>query len=169
MSKRAGNFILMSDVVEDIGADALRFIFASKKIDTHLEFDVNSLNATDSTNPVFYINYAHARVNSLIAKAEISRDDIIKTELVDLDDESKSLIFESLLLPGVLEDAFKNRGVQKLTEYLKHLSAMIHSFYNSHKVIGSTNQLQLLKVLLMAQTTLRVGLKLLGIKAKDSM
>ena len=169
MSKRAGNFILLSDVISDIGVDALRFIFASKKIDTHLEFDINQLNATDSTNPIFYINYAHARVNSLIKKANVSKNDIINTSFINLDNESQALVFEALLLPEVIKDTFHNRATQKLTNYLKDISSMIHSFYNSHKVIGSKNELELIKVLMVAQTSIRIGLKLIGIKAKDKM
>ena len=69
MSKRAGNFILMSEVVKEIGSDALRFVFLSKKSDTHLEFDIDVFKQEDSNNPIFYINYAHARINQVFAKA----------------------------------------------------------------------------------------------------
>jgi arginyl-tRNA synthetase len=169
MSKRAGNFILMSDVVEDIGTDALRLVFLSKKIDTHLEFDISELNRHDASNPIFYINYAHARVNSLLEKSGKSREQIIASKLENLNGEAKTLIFDALLLPNVLEDAFKGRAVNKVADYLKALAATIHSFYNNNKVVGAENELQLLKTLLLAQTTIRVGLKLLGITAKDKM
>ncbi len=68
MSKRAGNFILMSEVVNDVGSDALRFVFLSKKSDTHLEFDIDMFKQEDSSNPIFYYKYAHARINQIFNK-----------------------------------------------------------------------------------------------------
>ena len=72
MSKRAGNVILMSDITSEIGSDALRFIFLTKKSDTHLEFDIDMLKNQDSSNPIFYINYAHARINQVFVKSNLS-------------------------------------------------------------------------------------------------
>ncbi len=169
MSKRAGNFILMSDVVEDIGSDALRFIFLSKKSDTHLEFDVDMLKATDSSNPIYYINYAHARVNQLFEKSGKKPKDVFDVELKDLSEDAKNLLFNSLLLSEVLEEAFKQRALQKLTEYLKNLASSVHKFYNEHKVIGSNDEDIYLKIFAMSALSIRVGLKLIGIKAKYKM
>ncbi|GAB1466276.1 arginine--tRNA ligase [Aliarcobacter cryaerophilus] len=76
MSKRAGNVILMSDITSEIGSDALRFIFLTKKSDTHLEFDIDMLKNQDSSNPIFYINYAHARINQVFVKSNLSFEDI---------------------------------------------------------------------------------------------
>ena len=75
MSKRAGNVILMSDITSEIGSDALRFIFLTKKSDTHLEFDIDMLKNQDSSNPIFYINYAHARINQVSVKSNLSFED----------------------------------------------------------------------------------------------
>ncbi|NWF67175.1 MAG: arginine--tRNA ligase [Campylobacterales bacterium] len=169
MSKRAGNFILMQDVVEDIGSDALRFIFLSKKSDTHLEFDVEDLKKQDSTNPIYYINYAHARINSIFEKSNKKISDIIDIDLTDLNEDAITLLFEALQLGRVLEDAFESRQVQKLTDYLKSIASDFHSFYNSHKVIGSENEDKYLKLFAVVATTIKVGLKLLGIKALDKM
>ena len=76
MSKRAGNFILMKDVVDDIGSDALRFIFLSKKPDTHLEFDIDELKKQDSSNPIYYINYANAKIHTIFEKANMTMQDL---------------------------------------------------------------------------------------------
>jgi arginyl-tRNA synthetase len=169
MSKRAGTFILMSDVVEDIGADALKFIFLTKKSDTHLEFDISMLDSEDSSNPIFYINYAHARVNQLFGKASRQLEDVLETKLVDLDESGKNLLFTALLLPEVLEDAFDSRAIQKLPEYLKNLAALIHKFYNEHKVVGTEHEAKYLKLLATASLSIRVGLSLIGIQAKEKM
>jgi len=169
MSKRAGNFILMKDVVDDIGSDALRFVFLSKKSDTHLEFDVDDLNKEDSTNPIFYINYAHARINSLFEKAGKTPDDTMKLELKGLDADEKELLFSALLLPNVLEDAFDSRDAQKVTEYLKSLAAKLHKFYNEHRVVDSEREAVYLKLFAVTALSIRTALKLLGINAKYKM
>lgn len=169
MSKRAGNFILMSDVVADVGSDALRFVFLSKKSDTHLEFDVDMFKQEDSSNPIYYINYAHARINQVFAKSGKSVEDIKDVKLTDLSEDGANLLYSALLLPEVLEDAFKSRQVQKLPEYLKTLAASLHKFYNENKVVGSNNEEKFLKLFAMVGVSLRVGLSLIGIKAKNKM
>ncbi len=169
MSKRAGNFILMSDVVEDIGADALRFIFLSKKCDTHLDFDVEDLKKQDSSNPVYYVNYAHARVYSIFRKADKSFKDVMDIKFENLNEDAKDLLFTSLQLPKILRDSFESRQVNKLTDYLQSLSSMLHSFYNDNRIVGSEDEKQLLKLFAIVATSIKVGLKLLGIIAKEKM
>jgi arginyl-tRNA synthetase len=159
----------MSDVIDEIGSDALRFVFLTKKSDTHLEFDVDMLKQQDSSNPIYYVQYAHARINQVFNKAEKSVADVIDVELSDLDEDSKNLLFSSLLLPEVLKDLFETRQLQKLTEYLRNLAASYHQFYNKHKIVGSENEEQLLKLSAMAATSLRVGLSLMSIAAKERM
>jgi len=169
MSKRAGNFILMSDVVSEVGSDALRFVFLSKKSDTHLEFDVDVFKQEDSNNPIFYINYAHARINQIFAKAEKTLSDVQDVKLENLSEEAHNLLFSALLLPEVLEDAFQSRQVQKVTEYLKNLAASLHKFYNENRVVGSSDEVKLLKLFAVVGLSLRTGLKLIGINAKEKM
>ena len=169
MSKRAGNFILMSDVVSEIGSDALRFVFLSKKSDTHLEFDIDIFKQEDNSNPIFYINYAHARINQIFAKAGKRIEDVQAVSLASLNEEGQNLLFSSLLLPEVLEDAFNSRQVQKLTEYLKNLAASLHKFYNENRVVGSDDEDALLKLFAVVALSLRMGLHLIGICAKDKM
>ncbi|MBL6970028.1 MAG: arginine--tRNA ligase, partial [Campylobacterales bacterium] len=169
MSKRAGNVILMSDITSEIGSDALRFIFLTKKSDTHLEFDIDTLKNKDSSNPVFYINYAHARINQIFKKAQLCIEDAKDLKLKDLDEDATSLLFEALLLPKVLNEAFDKREVHKVTEYLHSLAALLHKFYNENKIVGSDNQDSYLKVLSMVALSIKTGLKLLGIDAKETM
>ena len=169
MSKRAGNVILMSDIIEEIGADALRFIFASKKCDTALEFDVEALKRQDSSNPIYYVNYAHARIQTILSKSNFSRDEIMSSSLTGLHEDADGLLFEALLLPEVIDDAFHSRQVQKLTDYLKSLSARLHKFYYDHRIIGTADEKKLLKLFLVTALSLRTGLSLMGITAKNSM
>jgi arginyl-tRNA synthetase len=169
MSKRAGNVILMSDIVEEIGSDALRFIFASKKSDTALEFDLAEFKKQDSSNPIFYIQYAHARIQTLLAKSGKTSQEIESATLKNIGENGDNLLFDALLLPEVVEDAFKTRQVQKLTDYLKSLAASLHKFYYDVRIIGTEDETKLLKLLLMVALSLKTGLMLLGIEAKDKM
>ncbi|QKF91638.1 arginine--tRNA ligase [Campylobacter sp. CCUG 57310] len=169
MSKRSGNVVLMSDVTAEIGYEALRFMFLSKKSDTHLEFDVDELKREDSSNPIFYINYAHARVNQIFAKAGKSIDDVNNIEFKSLSEDAKNLLFEALSLNDVLVDAFNARAMQKICDYLKSLSANFHKFYNENRVVGSQNEDELLKLFAVVALSVKTALALMGITAKDSM
>ncbi|MBU3940133.1 arginine--tRNA ligase [bacterium] len=169
MSKRAGNVILMSDIVEEIGSDALRFIFASKKCDTALEFDLAEFKKQDSSNPIFYIQYAHARINTLLSKSDFTREEILSATLKGLDENADSLLFDALLLPEVVEDAFTSRQVQKLPEYLKSLAASLHKFYYDVRIIGTEDETKLLKLLMVVALSIKTGLGLMGIEAKERM
>ncbi|MBU1658519.1 arginine--tRNA ligase [bacterium] len=169
MSKRAGNVILMSDIVEEIGSDALRFIFASKKSDTALEFDLAEFKKQDSSNPIFYIQYAHARIQTILSKSDLSEEEILKASLKGLDENADSLLFDALLLPEIIEDAFNSRQVQKLSDYLKALAASLHKFYYDVRVLGSTDEAKLLKLFMVVALSFRTGLSLMGIEAKERM
>jgi len=169
MSKRAGNVILMSDIVEEIGSDALRFIFASKKSDTALEFDLAEFKKQDSSNPIFYIQYAHARINTILKKSDLSREEILEASLKGLDENADSLLFDALLLPEIIDDAFSSRQVQKLPDYLKALAASLHRFYYDCRIIGNEDEAKLLKLFMVVALSLKTGLSLLGIDAKDEM
>lgn len=169
MSKRAGNVILMSDITQEIGSDALRFIFLTKKSDTHLEFDLDTLKNNDSSNPIFYINYAHARINQLFKKAKLNVNDIKNESFDTLNQDAIDLAYQALLLPTILEEAFAKRDMQKITDYLYSLASLVHRFYSEHKILDSLDQNKYLKVLAMASLSIRTALDLLGIKAKEVM
>ena len=169
MSKRAGNFILIEDVIQDIGVDALRFVFLSKTLDTPLRFDVDDLKKEDSSNPIFYINYANARIHTLLSKAS-QKYDFKQIDLAHL--ESKDafhLLFFALQIQRVLQTAFEERALQKVCDFLKELSAQFHQFYNAHKILQTENEAEILKVCLVVSQSLTLGLHLIGIEAKTSM
>ncbi|MFK5937307.1 MAG: arginine--tRNA ligase [Sulfurimonas sp.] len=169
MSKRAGNVILMSDIVQEIGSDALRFIFASKKSDTALEFDLAEFKKQDSSNPIFYIQYAHARIQTLLSKSNLTNKEIMSASLKGFDENTDTLMFDALLLPEIVEDAFSSRQVQKLPDYLKSLAASLHKFYYDVRIIGKEDEAKLLKLLLIVALSLKTGLSLMGIEAKNQM
>ncbi|MDX2322771.1 arginine--tRNA ligase [Campylobacter hepaticus] len=169
MSKRSGNFILMSEVIDEIGSDALRYIFLSKKCDTHLEFDISDLKKEDSSNPVYYINYAHARIHQVFVRANKTISDVLNANLESLNQDGVNLLFEALNLTSVLNDAFEGRTLQKIPDYLKNLAANFHKFYNENKVIGSFNEYDLLKLFALIALSIKTALSLMGIEAKNKM
>ncbi|MGM0534342.1 MAG: arginine--tRNA ligase [Campylobacterota bacterium] len=169
MSKRAGNFILMEDVVKEIGSEALRFLFVSKKCDTHLEFDITKIMQQDASNPIFYINYAHARIHSLFQKCGSEFEAVKEASLEQMDQAGLDLLFDALLLPEVLQDAFKHRQLQKITDYLYELASGVHKLYNGTKVHGHPQEEAYLKVFATCACTIHTGMGLLGIEAKKQM
>lgn len=176
MSKRAGNFILMKEIVEEVGADALRLIFLSKKADTHLEFDIEELKKQDASNPVYYINYAHARIHTLFAKSRFGIPDFKNApkeqyveSLKEMDENLRDLLVLSLGLDKVLLDAFVQRAPNKVVDFLKNLAGEFHRFYNETKILNTAKEEQILKVLIVVAKSLNLGLALLGVQAKESM
>ncbi len=165
MSKRAGNFILMQDVIDDIGIDALRFIFVSKKADTHLEFDIDILKNEDSNNPLYYINYANARIHTILQKSSAK----ISYDFNNVDSIWKELLINALLLQKVLQNSFDEYAIQKLPEYLKNLASKLHSCYNASKIIDTPNEGSILCILKIVSISITTGLRLMGIEAKTKM
>lgn len=169
MSKRAGTFILMSEILADIGADALRYIFISKKCDTHLEFELDTLKNQDSSNPVFYINYAHARVHQVFKKAVCEFSDVAEAEISTLNEDGLNLLFEALNLNAVLQNAFEERALHKIADFLRALAASFHKFYNENRVLGAQNEKALLKLFAIVALSIKTGFELIGIKAMERM
>lgn len=165
MSKRAGNFILMQDVIDDVGADILRFVFLTKKSDTHLEFDIDVFKEQDSNNPLYYINYANARIHTVLGKSNAESN----FNFTPLQDEWKDLLITSLLLNRVLEGAFEDRAMQKIPEYLKNLASKFHYCYNSFRIIDNTNEGAILSILQSVSLSITKALSLMGITAKTKM
>lgn len=170
MSKRKGTFIYLKEVVDIVGKDALKLTFLSKKCDTHLEFDIQTLTNQDSSNPIFYIQYAHTRIFSLLQKTSFTKDEISNHEITHkLDKDARWLIVSSLMLPDVLENAFSQREINKFIDYLYLLASSLHSFYNQNKIIGSNEELDHLKILSLVAISIKTSLSLIGIQAKEKM
>lgn len=169
MSKRAGNFILMQDVIDECGGDALRFLFLSKTPDIGLEFELNDLTKQDHSNPIFYINYANARIHTLLQKSQKSIEEIRQIKIKDLSPQLQSLIFLSSQVQSIALSAFEDRAPLKVCDFLKNLSAQLHAFYSAHKILKQDDEGEILKVLLAVSNALEKGLELLGIQAKRKM
>lgn len=169
MSKRAGTSILMSDIIDEIGKDALRFMFLSKKCDSQFEFDLSDVKKEDSSNPVFYINYAYARINQVFAKSSFSKEEVKAVKIEHISQNAKNLLFESLILEDVLNDAFNTRSLNKICDYLKSLSSSFHRLYNEEKIVGNEYEKEYLKLFLMVSLTIKTAFNLIGVDAKETM
>lgn len=174
MSKRTGKSYTLDDLLEEVGTDVVRFFFIMRSINTHLEFDLNLAKEQSEKNPVFYLQYAHARICSIIEKIkdEIVSFDPLKSNLELLNtNEEINLIKKLIDFPEVVENSAIKFEPQILTEYLKELAAEFHKFYHSCKIIGSEEDLKNARLSLVYATknTLYNGLKILKINAPEKM
>ncbi|MBU0465955.1 MAG: arginine--tRNA ligase [Proteobacteria bacterium] len=177
MSKRAGDFVTLKDIVDEVGKDAARFIFLSRSYDSGLDFDLELAKQKNSDNPVYYVQYVHARITGILLKAK--QENII----LDIDfnkGENLNLLdaFEEINLIKIL-DAFK-ANVEKSAQtlhphviftYLMSLASAFHGYYNRHKVITDNRELTLarLSLVLGVKKVIRNGLTLLGVNAPERM
>ncbi len=175
MSKRAGNFVTLRDVVQDVGADAARFIFLTRRSDSHLDFDLDIAKEQSRENPVYYVQYAHARLASLMREAEsrgiaVPGKDTVNVSVLDLEDE-QNIIKALAKYPEVVEDAALAYEPHRLTYYLQDLAGLLHNYYFKHRVITEDAARTAAKLFLMKQvkTVIRSALTILGVNAPERM
>jgi len=176
MSKRAGEFVTLKEVMEEVGADTTRFIFLTRRPDSHLEFDLEVAKAQSAENPVFYIQYAFARIGSLFRHAVMERGlDVGFAVNADLnllrEPEELTLIKKILLYPMVFASAVKAREPHRITYYLQELSGLFHPYYNKHRIVLDDMELTEARLALMdaIALVLKEGLSILGITAPARM
>ena len=174
MSTRKGEFITLRELIDELGKDVTRFFFLSRRLDSHLDFDIELAKKQSADNPVFYIQYAHARICSIKRKSDISISNVslneINLELLDKKEE-KNLICKLLEFPLSIESSAIYLEPNKLVTYLTELSKLFHSFYNEYKVI--TEDIELTKSRLFLVECIKIvlinGLKLLNIDFPEEM
>jgi len=173
MSKRTGEMVTLQEVIEEIGSDATRFFFAMTDVNSHLNFDLELAKKKTNDNPVFYVQYAHARICSILNKA--SENPHPQRERGVKDDcevgntrvrAERDLALKILSFPDIVEEAAKYRLPHRLTEYAKELATTFHSFYEQCKVIGHPSRIHLVSC---CRITLKNVLQLLAISAPESM
>jgi len=175
MSKRAGEFITLKEVMDEVGVDTTKFIFLTRRPDSRLDFDLDVATAQSSENPVFYVQYAHARINSIFINARekgINTDKLFDTNLCPLSSDEEIRIIRKLLkYPVVFEGAVHTHEPHRITFYLQELSGMFHPFYNKCRVIGDDVALTRSRLALCeaVKTVLQDGLEILGISAPEKM
>ncbi len=172
MSKRHGDFVTLEDLIDAVGVDATRYFFAMMDPDTHLIFDVELAKSKKMDNPVYYIQYAHARINSLINNAYEKGLSFEDAKLSNISKDEGELIRELEEFQNVVLSAVEEKKPQKLCNYAYSLAGKFHSYYNDHRIIDPDNQ-ELSKdrmTLCMAvNNVLESVLSLIGVSAPKEM
>ena len=172
MSKRSGQYITLSELIDEVGRDAARFFFVMRSPDSHLDFDLDLAKAESSENPVYYVQYAHARINSILKALGTELPGIKDVDFLLLREEAEiELIRKIADLPEEILQAAINLEPHHLTRYAQELAAHFHSFYNSCRVLCDDDELKAARLLLVNATriTLRNVLGLLGVSAPERM
>lgn len=170
MSKREGKYVTMDELLAAAGKDATRFFFLQKSAGSHLNFDLALAKEQSEKNPVFYVQYAHARISSLLAKAKKFKADPEKVKSLSHPSELK-LVKKLMMFPEVIKDTAQDYQVQRLPQYAMDLSASFHQFYADCRVL-SDNKAQTqarLALTSAAKTVLKNTLDLMGVSAPDKM
>lgn len=174
MSKRTGKAVTMRDLVEEVGLDATRYFFAMRSADTHLDFDLDLAVSQSNENPVYYAQYAHARICSILRQGEengFTYDMNADFSLIGAEKEIE--VLKKLgEFPLAVAEAAEKRMPHRITNYIYELASNFHSFYNAEKVLDAENvertkaRLSLIKAV---QTTMKNALKLIGVSAPEKM
>lgn len=172
-SKRSGTSFTLDDLIEEVGADVVRFFFIMRAVGTHLEFDLTLAKEEGDKNPVFYLQYAHARIASILRKAaEQGLDVSAQADLsVLVHDNEIALIDVLSRYSATIERACVNLEPQAVAEYLREVAASYHHFYHECRILGTDEPLQSarLALALVTQRALRNGLHIVGVSAPDVM
>lgn len=172
MSKRKGEFILLDELLSEVGKDAIRFFFLLKDMNTHMEFDIDLAKEQSSKNPVFYIQYAFARINSIFKKTafDLKKGDDLNLETESLNEDELDLIKEILIFNQKLADISRDLNVHHLAQYSLSLAGSFHKFYERNRVLDEDKiDFNRLAIVLATYVTLKECLDLMGLSAPESM
>lgn len=175
MSTRKASFITVDELVDEVGTDALRFFFLMRKADSQLEFDLELAKAQSQENPVYYVQYGHARLCSIERLAEergIALPEPAGADLSLLKEAEEYQLLKTLAAyPGLIADAAEDLAPHRLIFFLMDLAGQFHSFYNKHKVMTDDPQLTAARLCLCkgVKTVLANGLRLVGVSAPERM
>ncbi|GAA0320313.1 arginine--tRNA ligase [Bacillus carboniphilus] len=173
MSKRTGKAVTMRELVEEVGLDAVRYFFAMRSGDTHMDFDLDLAVSESNENPVYYAQYAHARISSILRQAEEMGMTAEGADFSLIGSEKEIELLKKLGdFPQVVGEAATRRIPHRIANYIQELSSAFHSFYNSDKVLDSENvevSKARLALIQAVRVTLRNALKLIGVSAPEKM
>ncbi len=175
MSKRSGEFVTLEDLLAEVGTDAARYFFVMRSADSHLDFDMDLAKSQSADNPVYYIQYAHARICSIFRQLKEKGDSVPAAGECDLtllqEPAELELIRKLVDFPVEIAEAAVNLEPNRLARYAHELAGLFHVFYNSHRVISEHRELQAARLVLVkcTQIVVRRALHLLGLTAPESM
>ena len=177
MSTRRAEYVTLDELLDEVGSDAARFFFLSRKSDSHLEFDLELAKKRSTDNPVYYVQYAHARIMSLYAQAgtqgiplpgTVTAEDLAALELA----EEFELVQQLVSYGEVVDIAARELEPHRVVFYLQELAAALHRFYNHHRVLGDDSPARVAARLALLEAVRRIlvsGLALLGVAAPERM
>jgi len=173
MSKRSGKVYTLDDLLDEVGEDVVRFFLIMRSISTHLEFDLDLAREQSEKNPVYYLQYAHARICSVFEKVEDQKLINANSDITVLDNQHEiDLIKQILRFPEVLKVACERNEPQYLPEYLRELASAFHVFYHNCRILGAANEALEVARLQLADTVriiMKNALTVLGISAPEKM
>jgi arginyl-tRNA synthetase len=176
ISKRAGSYVTLRDLIDEVGRDAVRFFLVSRKADTEFVFDIDLARSQSEENPVYYVQYAHARVAAVLRQAGIAMAEATAA-VAGADVDSLVSPYEQALLrrladfPVEIAAAARDLAPHQVTFYLKNLAGEFHSYYNAERFLVDDPALRRARLALVVATgqVLRNGLTVLGIGAPEQM
>jgi arginyl-tRNA synthetase len=174
MSKRTGKAVTLRELVEEVGLDAVRYFFAMRSADTHMDFDLDLAVSQSNENPVYYAQYAHARICSILRQAEeqgLASEDRVDLRLIGTEKEV-DLLKKLGEFPQMIADAAEKRTPHRVANYINDLASTFHSFYNANKVLDDENrELTTARLALVksVRVTLQNALALIGVAAPEKM
>jgi arginyl-tRNA synthetase len=172
ISKRAGSYVTLRDLIDEVGCDATRYFLAARHPDSQLVFDIDLAKSKSNENPVYYIQYAHARICAVLAQWAGERKALMLAEVSLLDSDYETTLLQKLIdYPQVIEYAALDLAPHLIAFYLKDLAADFHSYYNASRFLVEDEALKLARLALIAAVAqvIHNGLALLGVSAPEKM
>ncbi|MBL0124327.1 MAG: arginine--tRNA ligase [Betaproteobacteria bacterium] len=172
ISKRAGSYVTLSDLIDEVGRDATRYFFVMRKSDSQLTFDIDLAKSRSEENPVYYVQYAHARICSVLGQWGGNTETLTGADLSPLTSKYESDLLRALAdFPELLATAARELSPHLVCVYLAELAAKLHSYYNAEKFLVEDEKLKLARLALIVSTrhVLRNGLAVLGVSAPEKM
>jgi arginyl-tRNA synthetase len=172
ISKRAGSYVTLRDLIDEVGCDATRYFLAARHPDSQLVFDIDLAKSKSNDNPVYYIQYAHARISAVLVQWGGERKTLMQTDVALLDSEFETTLLQRLIdYPQVIEQAAQDLAPHLIAFYLKELAADFHSYYNGSRFLVEDEAVRLARLTLIAAVAqvIHNGLALLGVSAPEKM
>ncbi|MDD5613248.1 MAG: arginine--tRNA ligase, partial [Gallionella sp.] len=172
ISKRAGSYVTLRDLIDEVGCDATRYFLAARHPDSQLVFDIDLAKSRSNDNPVYYIQYAHARISTVLESWGGERGELLQAEVGLLDSEYETALLQLMIdYPQVIENAAEELAPHLIAFYLKDLAAAFHSYYNASRFLVEDAAVKHARLALIAATAqvMHNGLTLLGVSAPDRM
>jgi len=176
MSTRKANFVTLDELIDEVGSDVVRYFFIMRGMNTHLNFDIDIAKQQTDENPVFYLQYAHARISNLIKRSQVTISDTsMLSELIEkkssLIDEEHHLICKAINFPLIIQKSLHNLDPQLISNYLQDIASSFHKYYAKKRIISSNEKetAQNIAICKSIQIVISNGLTILGISAPERM